>query len=281
LNHLGFKEGNPMSTIGSVNSNATLNGASHSRTSSGLTADQKSSIKSVLSQFDATKLSASDAKKITTEFKKSGVQPGKELEEAMASSGFDAKQVGDLAFGQGQQSKGGVSGGNSQAMVSSALSELKSLVSSISGGTSSAGKSEEEISQATDSFLKTVFSQSSESRTANTTNRSPQGGPPPGGPQGGNPPPPPPAENGSYKDATEVETYLSSLIASISSGADNTTSDVSKTSGFDQIVKSASSLLNATGIEASSENLQSFMQILQKNIAALVEDKGNVVDRSV
>ncbi len=270
-----------MSTIGSVNSNATLNGASHSRTSSGLTADQKSSIKSVLSQFDATKLSASDAKKITTEFKKSGVQPGKELEEAMASSGFDAKQVGDLAFGQGQQSKGGVSGGNSQAMVSSALSELKSLVSSISGGTSSAGKSEEEISQATDSFLKTVFSQSSESRTANTTNRSPQGGPPPGGPQGGNPPPPPPAGNGSYKDATEVETYLSSLIASISSGADNTTSDVSKTSGFDQIVKSASSLLNATGIEASSENLQSFMQILQKNIAALVEDKGNVVDRSV
>lgn len=270
-----------MSTIGSVNSNATLNGASHSRTSSGLTADQKSSIKSVLSQFDATKLSASDAKKITTEFKKLGVQPGKELEEAMASSGFDAKQVGDLAFGQGQQSKGGVSGGNSQAMVSSALSELKSLVSSISGGTSSAGKSEEEISQATDSFLKTVFSQSSESRTANTTNRSPQGGPPPGGPQGGNPPPPPPAENGSYKDATEVETYLSSLIASISSGADNTTSDVSKTSGVDQIVKSASSLLNATGIEASSENLQSFMQILQKNIAALVEDKGNVVDRSV
>ena len=270
-----------MSTIGSVNSNATLNGASHSRPSSGLTADQKDGIKSVLSHFDATKLSASDAKKITSEFKKMGVQPGKELEEAMAASGFDAKQVGNLAFGQGQQPKGGVSGGNSQAMVSSSLSELKSLMSSTSGGTSSAGKSEEEISQATDSFLKTVFSQSSESRTANTTNRSPQGGPPPGGPQGGNPPPPPPAENGSYKDATEVETYLSSLIASISSGADNTTSDVSKTSGFDQIVKSASSLLNATGIEASSENLQSFMQILQKNIAALVEDKGNVVDRSV
>jgi len=269
-----------MSSISSINSNSSMSGTSNLRPPSGLSTDQKGGIKSVLGKFDSKNVSASDAKKITSEFKKLGIQPGKELEEAMAAAGFDAKQVGDLAFGQGQQSRGGVASSNSKALVSSSLAELKSLMSSISGGTSGAGKSDEEIAQATDSFLKTVFSQSAETRTANSTNRPPQGAPPPGGPQGGNPPPPPPANN-SYEEASNIETYLSSLIASISSGLDSTDSAVSTSQGVSQMFQSASSLLKATGIDASSENLQSFMQILQKNISASIEDKGNLVDHSV
>ena len=136
------------------------------------------------------------------------------------------------------------------------------------------------MSQATDAFLKTVFSQSADSRAASTTNQRPQGGPPPGGPQGGNPPPPPPASN-SYQDSSDIETYLASLISSITSGSDTTTSDVSASSGASQVVQSASTLLKASGIDASGENLQSFMQILQKNMAASMEDKGNLVDHSV
>lgn len=274
-----------MSTIGSLSANATLSATPSARSSSALSTDQKSSIKSVLGKFDSKNLSAADAKKITSEFKKLGIQPGRELEETMAASGFDARQVGGLAFGQGQPPSGGASGGSSKAMVSSSLSELKSLMASIGVSSTASGKSDEEVSQATDAFLKTVFSQSADSRAASTTNQRPQGGPPPGGPppggpQGGNPPPPPPASN-SYQDSSDIETYLASLISSITSGSDTTTSDVSASSGASQVVQSASTLLKASGIDASGENLQSFMQILQKNMAASMEDKGNLVDHSV
>jgi quinol monooxygenase YgiN len=47
------------------------------------------------------------------------------------------------------------------------------------------------------------------------------------------------------------------------------------------MVQSASSLLKTSGMDASSENLQSFMQILQKNITASMADKGNLFDQSV
>ena len=276
-----------MSTIGAINSPATVGGTSNFRASSGLTADQKSSIKSVLGKLDSKNLSSADAKKITTEFKKLGIQPGKELEEAMAASGFDARQVGDLAFGHGQQSQGGLSNGSSKALVSSSLTELKSLLSSIGTGSTVSSKSDEEISQATDDFLKMVFAQAAESRTSNTSstpNRMPQGAPPPGGPQGGNRPPPP-AANNNYQDASDIETYLSSLIASLSAGSgvgsDSAVSGASTLQGASQMVQSASSLLKTSGMDASNENLQSFMQILQKNITASMADKGNLVDQSV
>jgi len=269
-----------MATIGPISANATLSATSNARSSSALSTDQKSSIQSVLGKFDSKNLSAADAKKITSEFKKLGVQPGRELEETMAASGFDAKQVGGLAFGQGQSPSGGASGGSSRAMVSSSLSELKSLMASIGVSSTDSGKSDEEVSQATDAFLKTVFSQSADSRTASTTNQRPQGGPPPGGPQGGNPPPPSPASN-KYQDSSDIENYLASLISSITSGSDTTTSGISASAGTSKVVQSASSLLKASGIDASSENLQSFMQLLQKNMTASMEDKGNLVDHSV
>ncbi len=270
-----------MSTIGSMSANATLSATPNARSSSPLSTDQKSSIKSVLGKFDSKNLSAADAKKITSEFKKLGVQPGRELEETMAASGFDARQVGDLAFGQGQPPSGGASGGSSKAMVSSSLSELKSLMASIGVSSTASGKSDEEVSQATDEFLKTIFSQSADSRAASNTNKRPQGGPPPGGPQGGNPPPPPPPASNSYQDSSDIETYLASLISSITSGADSTTSGVSASTSSSKVVQSASSLLKASGIDATSKNLESFLQILQKNVTASIEDRGNLVDQSV
>ena len=94
-------------------------------------------------------------------------------------------------------------------------------------------------------------------------------------------PPPPSPANTSYQDSSDIETYLASLISSITSGTDSTTSGVSASSGSSKVVQSASSLLKASGIEASSKNLQSFLQILQKNVTASIEDRGNLVDQSV
>jgi hypothetical protein len=252
------------------------------QSSSTFSADQKNSIQSILGKFDSNNLSVADAKKITSEFKKLGIQPGRELEETMAASGFDAKQVGGLAFGQGQSPGAGAMAASSKVMVSSALSELKSLMASKGTSSTASSTSEETASKATDAFLKTLFSQSADSRTANSANKMPQGAPPPGGPQGGNrPPPPPPSANTSYQGSSDIETYLASLISSITSGTDSTTSGVSASSGSSKVVQSASSLLKASGIEASSKNLQSFLQILQKNVTASIDDRGNLVDQSV
>ena len=78
-----------MATLGPISANATLSATSNARSSSALSTDQKSSIQSVLGKFDSKNLSAADAKKITSEFRKLGVQPGMELEDAMAASMAD------------------------------------------------------------------------------------------------------------------------------------------------------------------------------------------------
>lgn len=269
-----------MSAISTSRANATFGSTSNMQSSSTFSADQKNSIQSILSKFDSKNLSVADAKKITTEFKKLGIQPGRELAETMAASGFDAKQVGDLAFGQGQPPGAGAMAASSKAMVSSALSELKSLMASMGTSSTTSATSEETASKATDAFLKTLFSHSADSRTANSTHKMPQGAPPPGGPQGGNRPPPP-SVNTSYQDASDIETYLANLISSITSGADSTTSGVSASSSSSKVVQSASSLLKASGIDATSKNVESFLQILQKNVTASIEVRGNLVDQSV
>ena len=63
-----------MSNIGAVNSKAVLPTMPQARTTAGISADQKESMNKVLSQFDANNLSSADAKKITTAFKKIGVE---------------------------------------------------------------------------------------------------------------------------------------------------------------------------------------------------------------
>ena len=70
-----------MSTIGPMSANASLSATSNMQSSSTFSADQKNSIQSILGKFDSKNLSVADAKKITTEFKKLGIQPGRELEE--------------------------------------------------------------------------------------------------------------------------------------------------------------------------------------------------------
>lgn len=99
-----------MSSISGIQSNSSMSAMSYARTT-GLTSDQKNGIQSVLKNFDSKNLTEADAKSITSEFKKLGLQPGKDLESAMAASGFDAKEVGQLAFGTGGP-PGAAQGGN-------------------------------------------------------------------------------------------------------------------------------------------------------------------------
>ena len=216
-----------MSNIGAVNSKAVLQTMPQPRTTAGISADQKESMTKVLSQFDANNLSSADAKKITTAFKKIGVEPGRALEEVMAASGFNAQQVGQLAFGQGAMPAEGPGGSKGVDTVRSSLAELKGSM------------------------------------------------PPAGGPQGG-PPPPPPAGGG--QDGTDIASFLKELLDALSTSSSQSTSSTTTDTSFDKVLQSASKLLKTNGIDASEDNLKTFMQIVQKNLVSAMDDKGSLID---
>ncbi len=216
-----------MSNIGAVHSKAVLQTTPQARTTAGISADQKESMNKVLSQFDANNLSSADAKKITTAFKKLGVEPGRALEEVMAAAGFNAQQVGQLAFGAGAMPAEGPGGSKGVDTVRSSLAELKGSM------------------------------------------------PPAGGPQGG-PPPPPPAGGG--QDVTDISSFLKELLDALSTSSSQSTSNTSTDTSFDKVLQSASKLLKTNGMEASEDNLKSFMQIVQKNLLNSMDDKGSLID---
>lgn len=101
--------------------------------SQSLTDDQQAQITDILSQYSADELTEDDAKSIVESFSELGITPGKGLEEAMAASGFDAREVGDLAGvgpQQGQQG-GGMPPPPSQDNEVTSSAELVSFLENI------------------------------------------------------------------------------------------------------------------------------------------------------
>ncbi len=60
-------------------------------------ADQKSQVASILSNYDASSLSAEDAREINTAFKEAGFRPGYGLRQAIEGAGFDGETIRSLA----------------------------------------------------------------------------------------------------------------------------------------------------------------------------------------
>ena len=71
--------------------------------SSSLSADQRQLIEDTLAEFDSDQLTEADALSIVEIFSEAGIQPGREMAQAMSASGFDAKSIGDLAGVGGPQ----------------------------------------------------------------------------------------------------------------------------------------------------------------------------------
>ena len=74
--------------------------------SQNVSSSQSDEISSILSNYDSSNLSESDAQAIVAAFQDAGIEPSKELESAMEEAGFDAQEVGTLA-GVGAQAAGG------------------------------------------------------------------------------------------------------------------------------------------------------------------------------
>lgn len=86
--------------IGSISSSQVSNGISGYNVNdviSGLTSDDYSTIKSVLSNYDSSNLTQDDALEITSAFKDANIEPTKQLSNFLDTLGFDAKEIGDLA----------------------------------------------------------------------------------------------------------------------------------------------------------------------------------------
>lgn len=107
----------------------------------GINTQQADALKSVLSGYDASNISETDAKNIVSQVKDLGIAPGRPLTIVFAGEGFDAAAVGDKAgVGGGDrpappQGKGGPNGqgGPKGEVNTEALSALKLLVDAKEG----------------------------------------------------------------------------------------------------------------------------------------------------
>jgi len=62
-----------------------------------LTDDQKETVASILSAYDADNLTSDDASAIVEQFKEAGIEPSKSLNSVLSSAGFDGKSIAELS----------------------------------------------------------------------------------------------------------------------------------------------------------------------------------------
>jgi len=95
--------------INSISSSTVQTNAMQSSNSqsSTLSSYQKEYIGALLENYDSSNLSTDDATQIVSALKDQGIAPSQELASVMDDSGFDAKEIGDLA----SKSGGAVGGG--------------------------------------------------------------------------------------------------------------------------------------------------------------------------
>lgn len=73
-------------------------------TNASLSSEQSSLIEETLSNYDASNLSEADASAIVEAFSDAGITPSAQFADALAESGFDAREIGSLAnVGESQQ----------------------------------------------------------------------------------------------------------------------------------------------------------------------------------
>lgn len=94
------------------------------------------------------------------------------------------------------------------------------------------------------------------------------------GPEGNRPPPSRAPSSIASQDS--ISTFLNALLDSLSTSSDSQTSSTTADAPSDPVLQSAYQLLKTNGIDASESNLQTFVQILQRNFAMTLNDTGNL-----
>jgi hypothetical protein len=109
----------------------SMMGAGMSFKTEALTADQKSQIKSILSQYDPDKVTKEGAKSIFQAFKEAGIKPSPGMKEAIEEAGFDAEDLRAKGKPEGPPPPPPQGAGNnkSSGVNLSALKSLKDILS--------------------------------------------------------------------------------------------------------------------------------------------------------
>lgn len=121
-------------SINSIGASSQVSPMMRPQQSQTLTEDQKSTISSLLSGYDADSLTEDDAISITTALKEAGIRPGQGLAEAISNEGFDAEAIGSLAAPFHANGMGGPppspppSGGGMSGLNTDALAELQRIL---------------------------------------------------------------------------------------------------------------------------------------------------------
>ena len=71
---------------------------------------------------------------------------------------------------------------------------------------------------------------------------------------------------------------MKELLDALSTSSSQSTSSTTTDTSFDKVLQSAAKLLKTNGMDASEDNLKSFMQIVQKNLVSAMNDKGSLID---
>jgi len=138
-------------------------------TSQPLSADQKSQVHSILSNYDPSKLTTDNARAIFKAFRQDGIKPGKDLFTTLKAAGFDPQQLRALARPVGQSGSpdtsstlgGAISSGgpssNSSAINSEMLKMIQSILSQFETATTSSDQTDP-LSQDPTSMLASTLS---------------------------------------------------------------------------------------------------------------------------
>lgn len=92
-----------------------------------LSADQKSQIQSILSQYDPDQVDEEDAKSIFQAFREAGIKPSAGMKEAIEAAGFDAEDLRAKGKPQGPPPPPPPQGGGKSGNAGINLSALKTL----------------------------------------------------------------------------------------------------------------------------------------------------------
>ena len=118
--------------ISSIQNSLSTNSMGFPKPHRALTDEQKQVVQDILSNYDASKVTTTDAKAIFKAFEEAGIKGGG-LREAITNAGFDADQVWMLAHDgqkppQGPPPGGPGPGGGAGKINSSALQRLQSIL---------------------------------------------------------------------------------------------------------------------------------------------------------
>ena len=108
-----------------------MQGTASSQQASELTDDQKSTVASILSNYDADNITAADAKTIFQKFQDAGITPQKGLKEAIEAAGFDAEAIRSLAMPNDNnlETSFWASQNSAQEVSTTALQSLQTILS--------------------------------------------------------------------------------------------------------------------------------------------------------